>query len=97
MDDQVPISALKTLVFYTKAKHIAIKFHWLRQDVIARQIKYLAAHHLRSEDMVAHITTKDVVAKVWNELYDHLMGKINITSEVMIKPQSRPQGEEFPV
>ena len=76
---------------------IAIKFHWLRQHVDSRKSNILVLHHVRSEDMVAELTTKDVVMKIWTTLFDHLIGKIPISSKDMIDTQERPKRTMFPM
>ena len=97
MDAQAAIQALKNPVFHARAKHISIKFHWLRQHVDSRQNNTLVLRHVRSEDMVADLTTKDVVMKIWTTLFNHLMGKTPISSNDMIVAQKRPKGTMFPV
>ena len=95
MDAQAAISALKNPVFHARAKHIAIKFHWLRQHVDGKPGNALKIIHVRSTDMVADILTKMTTQAIWSKLIGHLLGSQAISSEEMIRAQERPMGESL--
>jgi len=92
MDAMSAIQTLKNPVFHARTKHIAIKWHWLRQyigtifDVI----------HVRTEDMSADLLTKMPVYKIWESLLPHITGNETRSSSDIILAQGREKGAVFP-
>jgi hypothetical protein len=92
MDAMAAIQSLKNHVFHARTKHVAVKWHWLRQKIGT----VFSLYHVRSEDMTADILTKMAIIRVWSNLLPHLMGLEVRSSKCIIDAQLREKGASFP-
>ena len=71
MDAMAAILALKNPVYHARSKHVAIKWHWLRQHIGTN----FALYHVRTGDMSADLLTKMAIFRVWSSLLPHMIGE----------------------
>ena len=92
MDAMAAILALKNPVYHARSKHVAIKWHWLRQHIGTN----FALYHVRTGDMSADLLTKMAIFRVWSSLLPHMIGEEVRSSDDIIAAQSREKGADFP-
>jgi hypothetical protein len=72
-DNTSAISILKNLVMHSKTKHIPIKYHFLREQVVEKNIRI---EYVGTKEQVADIFTKPVR---W-ESFEYLCERLRVIS-----------------
>ena len=75
-DNQSTIAMTKNPQFHGRPKHIDIKFHFIREQVIAKTVEL---KYCRSSDMIADIMTKGL-CKVQFAKLRSMSGIVNISN-----------------
>ena len=70
-DNTSAINILKNLVMHTKTKHIAIKYHYVRELVEDKEVKM---EYVNSKEQIADIFTKPLP----KDAYEYLKGKLRV-------------------
>jgi len=70
-DNTSAISISKNLVMHSKTKHIPIKYHFLREQVLKQKVKL---EYVPSKEQVANIFTKPLP----RETFDYLRHKLGV-------------------
>lgn len=61
---------IKNSIYHAKTKHVAINYHFVREQVATRQLQ---AKFVRSQDQLADILTKPLPRVEFNHLWNKLM------------------------
>ena len=77
-DNTSAISISKNIVMHSKTKHITIKFHFLREQVLEQKVKL---DYVPSKEQVADIFTKPLL----REAFEYLRQKLGVVSASLIK------------
>ena len=70
-DNTSAINISKNPVMHTKTKHIAIKYHYVRELVQDKEVKMEYVH---TKEQIADIFTKDLP----KDAHEHLQGKLGV-------------------
>ena len=70
-DNTSAINISKNPVMHTKTKHIAIKYHYVRELVQDKEVKMEYVH---TKEQIANIFTKALP----KDAYEHLRGKLGV-------------------
>jgi hypothetical protein len=92
LDAMAALQSLKNPSYHSRTKHIAVKWHWLRQHVGTE----FELYHVRTSDMPADLMTKMAAIRQWECLLPSLMGTTPRQSGAIITAQSRERGADFP-
>jgi hypothetical protein len=71
MDNKSAIALANNPVFHKRSKHIAIKYHWIRQMVGRHLVKLV---HVASEMQLADMLTKALAEVIFNVLNERVLG-----------------------
>ncbi len=71
MDSKSTINLANNPVHHKRSKHIAIKYHWIRQIVSRHLIKLV---HVASQMQLADMLTKALAEFIFNELTERVLG-----------------------
>jgi len=71
MDSKSAIDLANNPVHHKRSKHIAIKYHWIRQMVGRHLVKLV---HVASEMQLADMLTKALAEVIFNELTERVLG-----------------------
>ena len=72
-DNTSAINISKNLVMHEKTKHIAIKYHYVRELVEDKQVKM---EYIHTKEQIADIFTKPLP----KDAYEYLRGKLGVKS-----------------
>ena len=70
-DNTSSINISKNLVMHAKTKHIAIKYHYVRELVEDKQVKM---EYIHTKEQIANIFTKPLP----KDTYEYLRGKLGV-------------------
>ena len=70
-DNTSVINISKNPVMHAKTKHIAIKYHYVRELVEDKQVKM---EYIHTKEQIAHIFTKPLP----KDAYEYLRGKLGV-------------------
>ena len=70
-DNTSAINISKNLVMHAKTKHIAIKYHYVRELVEDKQVKM---EHINSKEQISDIFTKPLP----KDSFEYLRGKLGV-------------------
>ena len=77
-DNTSAISISKNPVMHSKTKHIPIKYHFLREQVLEKKVKL---EYVPSKEKVANIFTKPLP----REAFEYLKQKLGVVSATLVK------------
>ena len=77
MDAKAAIDAIANPVFHARTKHIATKFHWLRQYQASTGGSVIEIVHVPTKEMLADILTKPVSYKIWCDIIPSILSHVN--------------------
>jgi len=80
MDAKAAIDAIANPVYHARTKHIATKFHWLRQYQAGTGESVIKIVHVPTQKMLADILTKPVSYKIWCDIIPSILSHVE-TSE----------------
>jgi hypothetical protein len=96
LDSQSAQDLAMNPVFYKRSKHVAIKYHWVRQHVIGGIFGTCRLCHVCTDDMSADIFTKALSGPKFNTHRDTVSGTKRSSSSVVESRQPKKARKSKP-